>query len=389
MGRGSRIDSGRPVRVRRWGAAALALGLSGAAMVLVAPASAGAATTNAQLSLSGMATKANVLGGERIGIHPGDTVNFTASSAPTAGLDNIPALGSVLKSVLGIATSDYQVVVSFPAGFPSVGGKTIVLGKGGSGCPAAQAALAVRFPTKKTYNFTWTVRYVSPGLLGGCKVNGLNDTDMNALKQAGVAVNAKNQWQGTIEVAPNARDGGIGVQLPGVSAAPSAPVVGQLPTVGLPGVSAEVPVSVPSIISKAPSLPGVPGGGTKSAPSGGSSGSGGGLSGPGLTIPQRVMAGADSVGGSGSPAGFTGAGSDSGGLGSAAQASGGTSYGSGAQADKPAPSPASKQGRAADLASRSKLAGAQVPVLLAIVAIVALSLVTAAYARMHLLKRGA
>ena len=127
------------------------------------PAHADSATVNAQLSLSGVATKDSVLGGTTIGVHPGDTVDFKASPLPTAGLDNIPVLGSLLDSVLsGLLSSQFQVVVTFGSDFakatPAIGGQTITLGGPGSGSCKGAADTAVTFPTAGTYSFTWSVQ---------------------------------------------------------------------------------------------------------------------------------------------------------------------------------------------------------------------------------------
>ena len=120
--------------------------------------------------------------------------------------------------------------------------------------------------TAGTYNFTWNIQYVLPGLLG-CKANGLSNGDLNLLKGAGVALNASEQWVGQVVAAADPPKGGIGLQLPGIKIAPSLPVVGQLPTLGVTIPALQLPVTLPSL----PNLPGGGGGG-----SGGSSGGNGG-----------------------------------------------------------------------------------------------------------------
>ena len=100
------------------------------------------------------------------------------------------------------------------------------------------------------WSFTWSVQYVLPGLFG-CTKNGLNSTSMNQLQQAGIAINASNQWVGQVVVATDPPKGGISIQLPGIGAAPSLPVVGQLPGMSI------APQAAPTI--GAGSLPGLGG----------------------------------------------------------------------------------------------------------------------------------
>src|SRR5437899_5616016 len=103
----------------RWIAGALGVGIAVATAVALAPSSSASTTVNAQLSLTGVATQGNILGGTQIGVHPGDTVVFKAAPVPTAGLDNIPALGPLLNNlVTSLLGTQYQVVLHLPASFP-------------------------------------------------------------------------------------------------------------------------------------------------------------------------------------------------------------------------------------------------------------------------------
>jgi hypothetical protein len=358
----------------RWVAGGLGLAIAGVAAIALAPASAGATTVDAQLSLSGVATQGNILGGTQVGVHPGDTVNFKASAVPTAGLDNIPILGPLLDNLLTtLLHTSYQVVVHFPSSFPG-GARDVTLGGPDSGVCKGAASLPVNFPTIGTYHFTWTVQYVLPNLLG-CSKSGLNGSDLNLLKSAGIALNATNQWVGQIVVANNPPPPGISIQLPGVSVAPSLPVVGALPTLGLGGVNLPtIPVNIPSLI---PTLPG--GGG------GGSSSSGGTSTGTGVEcVPCNVVTQPGLGGG-----GFGGPGPDGGG---AVQLGQGLHNPTGGSAPSVtatfSPSPSKSTKKQIDLAA-NKAPGTEVPVLLAIIAIIALSLVTATYARLYLLRRNA
>ena len=211
-------------------------------------------------------------------MHPGDTVNFKASALPTAGLQNIPALGGLLDSLLSPLLGQYQVVVSFGSSFPG-GAQTVTLGGPTTGACAGVPAKSFTFPNKGTYAFTWKVQYVLPALLG-CSTNGVSSTDLNLLQQAGVALNATNSWVGKIVVADNPPQGGISIQLPGVSVAPN---IGghQLPTLGVPGVT------LPTLGVAVPDLnPG-------SKPADGNAGNGGGQSGKttsaGPALPGNVV----------------------------------------------------------------------------------------------------
>ncbi|MCU1655756.1 MAG: hypothetical protein JWO57_412, partial [Pseudonocardiales bacterium] len=198
----------------RWLAGAVGLAIAGAAVIAVVPASAAGSTTDAQLSLSGVATKGNVLGGTTIGVHPGDTVDFKTSALPTAGLNNVPGLGDVVNSVLGGLTT-FQVSVDL-SGLPGGSAKTVLRGS---------AHKAITFPVAGTYKFTWTAQVLN---ILGAPV----PFDLNPLKSVGVAFNASNQWTGQIVVAANPPPPGISIQLPGISVAPSVTGVGQLPTIG-------------------------------------------------------------------------------------------------------------------------------------------------------------
>lgn len=367
--------SGRPVRSGRlrWFGAAVAAAIVGVAIftTTTTAANASSTTTEAQLSLSGVATKSSVLGGSLIGIHPGDTVDFVSSGLPTAGLDNIPALGKLVQNLLSPLLGQFQVVLHTGANFPG-GKRDVTLGGPTSGPCKGAKDLAITFPSAGTYNFTWNIQYVLPGLLG-CQTNGLSNSDLNLLKGAGVALNASEQWVGQVVAATDPPKGGIGLQLPGIKIAPSLPVVGQLPTIGLTIPAVQLPVTLPSL----PSLPGSGGTGGNGG-TGGTSGGGGG--GGGLCVPCVVM---PNTGGGGVAApdanSVTQIGRGLSDLGRVTGSDKGTT--GGAPATK-APSTSKR----VDLAA-NKAPAAQMPVILAIIAIIALSLVTATYARLFLLRR--
>jgi hypothetical protein len=356
------------------------LGVAGgaviAATVLAFQPAGASSTVNAQLSVTGVATKANLLGGSAIGVHPGDSVNFKASALPTAGLENIPVLGNVLRDLLSTALGQYQVVVSFGSNFPG-GAQTVTLGGPTKGKCAGLPAKSFTFPDKGTYHFTWHVQYVLPLLLG-CAKNGIGDADLNLLQKAGVALNATNAWVGKVVVADNPPPGGISIQLPGVSVAPS--IIGhQLPTLGVPGITLPtIAISVPNLTA----IPtGVPGGGSDSSSSAGTPP--GDTTGNEIPVPAEVVPGQNGV-----PA-------DIGGGFNAAALPGTLNLGVG-RTSTPAPAVAAKHGKQAQQRSTGKnktieLAASrpstgQVWIVLAIVAVIALTFVAATYARLYMLR---
>jgi hypothetical protein len=358
----------------RWVAAGLAAAIATVTIVALAPSSSAATTVNAQLSLTGIATQGDILGGTTVGVHPGDTVNFQASAVPTAGLNNIPALGPLLNDlVTTLLHTQFQVVMHLPATFPG-GARDVTLGGPSSGACKGVQSLPVNFPAIGTYQFTWNVQYVLPGLLGGCTHNSLNNADLNLLKGIGVALNATNAWVGQIVVATNPPPPGISIQLPGVGVAPSLPVVGQLPTLTVGGVTIPtIPLDVGSIVS--------PGGGTSGTPTG--SNSGGGSSSPVDCVPCTIVPNPGPGVGGFLP------GPDTGGI---------TQLGAGLHEPSisfPGPQSTGSNGKPVTSTSTkrtiqtalNKAPSAQVPVILAIIAIIALALVTATYARLYLLRR--
>ena len=140
------------------------------------------------------------------------------------------------------------------------------------------------FPKTGTYNFTWSAERLD--LLRGVVPIAL---DGNQLAAAGVKLNASNEYVGKVVVAANPPKGGISVQLPGVSVAPSLPVVGQLPTIGVPGVTLPT-IHVPSVGNLLPTKSnGNHNGGGKHNTHHGTGGSHHGSQGGGLTIPEQVV----------------------------------------------------------------------------------------------------
>jgi hypothetical protein len=378
-GRHQAAASGRRPRLR-WLVAVAGGAVVGATLLAITPAAA-SSTVSAQLSLSGVATSANVLGGSEIGVHPGDKVVFKASALPTAGLENIPSLGPLLENLLATALGQYQVVVKFGSAFPG-GAQTVTLGGPTTGNCAGLPSKSFTFPDKGTYAFTWKVQYVLPSLLG-CAKNGLSDTDLNQLAKAGVALNANNSWVGKIIVADNPPKGGISIQLPGVSVAPN---IGghQLPTLGVPGVT------LPTIAVPVPNL-------TSAVPGAGGSGNGGKTQKPTpapvennpIPVPAQVVPGVNGGGLLGGGGGYNVGALP--GLGSVQGAGNGGQLPTAASSPSPALKNAADQNPGAkrktvELAASRPASTGEVWVVLAIVAVIALAFVAATYARLYLMR---
>jgi hypothetical protein len=354
-----------------WVAVAMAL-LLAAATVLGLASPAGAATTvKAQLTLSGLADGDNPIGGSRIGVHPGDTVQISPSPAPTAGLAKL-GLGGLVGGLLdGLAS--FQVTADF-SHLP--GGKANTVVKKGT------KPLSFTFDNVGTYSFTWTAQKI--GVLGGLVPIRL---DGNQLREAGVKLNASNQYVGQIVVAKNPPKGGLGLQLPSVGVHPSVPVLGQLPSAGIPGVKVTVPVTVPDLN---PPKPG------KTAPHGGSHPAkpttapatqpGNVIPVPAQVVPRGGGNGVFSDGGfntgilpgTGSRLGNSALLPVSSGSGSTATSAAGTEPGINQKS--------TGKDKTIELAS-DKASTGQLSVVLAIIAVIALTLVAATYARLYVLRR--
>jgi hypothetical protein len=353
----------------RWAVGAAGAGLVGAILLAIAPANASPTTVKAQLALSGVTTKSNPTGGSVIGIHPGDKVSFAASPVPTQGLEQLGLdglLGGLVNGIVG-----YRVKIDF-SHLPG-GAKNTVL--------SGNKTKTFSFPKTGTYNFTWSAERLD--LLRGVVPIAL---DGNQLAAAGVKLNASNEYVGKVVVAANPPKGGISVQLPGVSVAPSLPVVGQLPTIGVPGVNPPT-IHVPSVGNLLPTKSnGNHNGGGKHNTHHGNGGSHHGSQGGGLTIPEQIV-----------PKGYTGP--DVGGgyfpgvlptsnplpVGDGGQSTH-TAAASSTAAQAPVVSNRAKHAKAVDLATNAS-PSSSIPVVLAIIAVIALTLVAATYARLYLLRK--
>lgn len=382
--------SARPARLL---AAVAALAAATAAVLLGAlPAQAAPKHVDAQLALSGVASADNPAGGSQLGIRPGGSVTFSAAGVPTVGLAKLGLsdLVGTVDNLLGGAAS-FQVRANF-AGLP--GGRNGTVLKG-------DKHARFSFPKAGTYHFTWSVQKVTvvSGLLGSqTKVTTIN-LNGNELRQAGIKLNAKNQYVGSVVVKKKPPQGGISIQLPSVGAHPSAPGVGNLPSVGVPGVRLPtVHTSVPNLTApKLPSVPGLPGGGSGSSGGGSSSSSAGGggathFSGPPTWVPELVVPKGNNalvIPGDNNPGVLPSYNGAAGNLPAAGNGAGDA----GSRAGKVHPQPLASNAaqpqpvHLADPAADAGSPSGQLPVLLAIIAIITLALVAGTYARLFLNRR--
>ncbi|MGI8680479.1 MAG: hypothetical protein ACR2LX_17705 [Jatrophihabitans sp.] len=328
-----------------------------------------ASTTKAQLTFTGVASADNPIGGSIIGIHPGDSISFTTSSAPTAGLDKLglgDLVGGLLNGVLG-----FQSAADF-SHLPGGSAHTILKGN---------AAKSLTFAHKGTYPFTYAIQGLQ--LLGGAQTISL---DGNQLNQAGVKLNAANEYIGSIVVADNPPPGGIGIQLPTVKLAPNLPLLGQLPTITIPGIRPPtIPLAVPNL------NPGKPGSGSAKSPAKAPPVKAPAYTPPGLTVPDMVVphGGGNAVYAGGNGGFFNGSLPDTTNqianlTQNLANGSNPVSAVAGGQAT---PNSTAAKGKAVDVASRNGSPSSQVPIVLAILAIIALALVAGTYARLFLMRK--
>ncbi len=350
----------RVLSVRRAVAATAGVALAAVGVLTLAQAADASTTVTAQLALSGVVTDSSPAGGTVVGVHPGDAVNFKpALVGLPADSAVLGAVGGQLSSLLGSALP-YRITIHPASNFPG-GTKPIVLDSRGAGDKVA-------FPKKGTYDFSWSADQI--GLLGLTTPIRL---DGNQAASLGIRLNASNEWVGQVVVADNPPKGGISVQLPGVTLAPSVPVLGQLPTITVPKVAVPT-LHVPTTL---PSLPKLPTGGA------------GGGSSPGQShvvyTPHGPGVEATTV-----PSGY---GNGAGGDGSGAIGSGGTGSGGTGAAAYPAgvdPSGSARAGLAGnttpiDLAQRAGGRSASaLPLLWTVLAIAALSTAVAMYSRRFL-----
>lgn len=355
---GGRHQSGAPGKPMRWLAGAAGLAIAGAA-VFATSSAAGAATgkVSAVFSVTGVSTSNCTVstGGADVYLKPGDELDVKSSLVGVTAL-GLPVDISTIASLGGDMVIDPGTDHS----------RTIAI----SGKTQAITGL-----TTGNHTYVWRVDTVTL-LVVPIPLK----LDAKAVK-AGASL----AYQGTIHVTNDAAQCGIAVQVPGVSASVS--VTGLPPiNVSLPPINVSLPVDPGKILSNVP----LPGTSSTAANGGGktkSTGPKNTYTPPGLTIPEEVVP-------HGTDGGFLG---DGGGFFGGALPNLGTGAVGPAVLAPVAPvpnnalpqvtsSPAKKTTKQVELAA-NKAPSAQLPVVLAIIAIIALSLVTATYARLYLLRR--
>lgn len=311
------------------------------------------------------------LGGNEIWIKPGDLIDFKST---LAGVDSSKLPLGLLNDLTGKLVG-LNVTATIDSGSSKQTVK-VAAGKTTTFPSSTQKALA-----KGDHKITWTANSVS--VLGLLPI----PLQASALKSG-----ASLSWQGVIHVTPDAPKCKLGVSTPrvDVSLGPIKVTVPQQ-NVSVPGVT--LPNDVPSLPNLSPNLPGksttAP---SSSAPTSSAPAPGYELSGP--SVPEQVVPGgsADSVytgtpgilaSGDGGFAGILPKLGDS--LG-AKKSSGGASTTGGGNADTAGAAPVS-QDKTVELAADPGTPSSQLPVILAILAIIALALVAGTYARLFLLKQ--
>jgi hypothetical protein len=350
---------------------ALAGTAAGAALLLAGPATASptpsyhAGSDTATFSVTGVLDHNCPVstGGTEVWIKPGDTINFDSSAV---GI-NIKAVDGLLTGTIG-QVAGLNVAGTIDAGTKQAQSFTVVGGK------------TTKFTNAKNlsagdHTITWTAKSLAVlPLLSGI-LPGLGSLTNVPLSSSTLKSGASLAWAGVIHVTTNAPQCKLGVATPKVAIS-----VGPV-HVTVPPLNVNVPV--PNL----PTLPGGGGGGGTTPPGGGGGGGGGGGNGggghytpPPTTVPEQVMGG---IGG-----GVVTNGGATTQLGTGLPDQSTATGTAGSPPALPNPS-ASSQPSVPNLAglTSNKAPAAQLPVLLAIIAIIALSLVTATYARLYLLRR--
>ena len=351
----------QPSRSRlRWLAGVSGGFVAAAVLLAVTPSSANASgdKVEATFSVTGVSTSnCNVsAGGSDVYVKPGEELDVKSS---------------LLGIKVGALNLDFGAIASLDG--------ALVIDPGKSSARTLSITDKVQELTDLStgnHDFKWSVDKVK--LLGGLLPLTLTAKNL-------VVAGANLTYTGTIHVTADAAKCGIAVQVPGVGVSAS---VTHLPpvSVSLPGVKVTVPVSVPSLTGL-PSLPHVGGsssGSKPSKPAASSSAAGGGE----LPVPARVVPKGDGQAIFGNAGGY-------GTNGLANSNSGGQATNllpAGPKASTSAAAPVLQQDstgkhKTIDLAASKADSTGQFSVILAIVAIIALSVVAATYARLYLLRR--
>lgn len=332
--------------------------VAGAIALAMSPAHAEAAKTTATLTLTGLVdSNCQVsVGGTTAYVRPGGTVTIKPS---LAGL-------SVSYGGLTIPITSSKV-----ASFRD----TVTIGKTKHVLKKSTDKIVLK-NVRHTQAIKWSADAVvlNLGLLGDVTVP-LNGSNVS------LPAKGKLSWSGKIIASKNT-DCGVQLQTPSISV--SAPGI----SVGVPGQTLSAPNPVSSLTKVLSKLP-HPQSSSNPAKHP-SSGSAGGppikYTPPPTTVPQKVMskAGNNPGGGGG---GFVAPKAGNGGNGAPAGPARSSSSAGPKSIANPSPAAKINHAKSRHLAEPARLGGAQLPVLLAILAILALSMVTATYARRHLLKR--
>jgi hypothetical protein len=348
--------------------------VAGAIALAMTPASAEASSTTATLTFTGIVDSNCQVstGGTTAHVAPGGTVTVKASLAGASVKVKLPA------SLPGLPPNSITIPLD-SAKVASFVDKVKIDGK--SHTLKTASAKIVLHNVNGTHTISWKTTAVS--LLGGLGTVPLNGNDVN------LPAGGQLSWSGKIVASKNTN---CGVQI----AVPTAKVSAPGHTVTISGTHISLPNPLPSLTKKL-TPPNLPIGGSSSSkpahhPKTKSGGGGPTIkyTPPPTTVPEKVMPHAVNFGGGGSGNGGFAPPAAGGGGGGVAAPVAAPPVTSTAPAP-PTTSPAAKKikpGKTVDVAQRDQLGGAQLPVLLAILAILALSTVTAMYARMYLLRRG-
>jgi hypothetical protein len=347
--------------------------VAGAIALAMSPASAEASSTTATLTFTGIVDSNCPVstGGTTAHVAPGGTVTIKASLAGASVKVKLPASLPGLPPNSITIPLDSAKVASF-VDKVKIDGKLHTL-------KTASDKIVLHNVTG-THTISWKTTAVS--LAGGLGTVPLNGNDVN------LPAGGQLSWSGKIVASKNTN---CGIQI----AVPTVKVSAPGHTLTISGTHISLPNPIPSLTKKL-TPPNLPIGGSSSSkpahhpktkPGGGPTIK---YTPPPTTVPEKVMPHAVNFGGGGSGNGGFAPPAAGGGGGGGVAAPVAAPVTSTAPAP-PTTSPAAKKihpGKTVDVAQHDQLGGAQLPVLLAIVAILALSTVTAMYARLYLLRRG-
>lgn len=336
-----------------WVAGAAAACVAGAVVLSMSPAQARSGAVTGTFGVTGTRSSAcpTGIGGNALYVKPEQLLKAKTS---TAGV-----------SVIGVVQPDLTELHG-----------TLTI-KNSSGSPVYQKSIAKTESLVGTFragNYSYT--FVATSV----------DTAVTSVPASAFNAGVKTTWSGTIYVTSTKDPCGLAISVPTTKVTASVPGLPGV-TVTVPGGNVTLPGQLPSIISKLPTLPNLPNqpgaAKTTKAGSGKTSRVDVNYTPPAVTVPEKVMpyARGGSVGFP--PPDVVGP-----------QASGRTYVGPVAQpvtrTDSAGPASdvaAGEAGQPVDPSAKKPSGSPQLPMLLAIVAILALATVTAATARLYLMRR--